>query len=144
MSRTVKFSIGLVAALLTGWIYYGPLGHGQALVDGIEAQARAAVERTEVPSVTVTLGHDPLSRTATLSGPADAFQREGQGELPGLTEIVSGVPGIGPVQWADEPAAGGFSAPLIVETLAAVLLAYLIGFGAGWLFFGRPRREHYL
>ena len=144
MSRTVKFSIGLVAALLTGWIHYGPLGHGQALVDGLEAQARAAVERTEVPGVTVALGHDPLSRTATLSGPADAFQREGQGELPGLTEIVTAVPGIGRVQWADEPANGGLAAPLIVETLAAILLAYLIGIGAGWLFFGRPRREHYL
>lgn len=144
MSRTVKFLIGLVAALLAGWVYYAPLGHGEALINSLDTQARAAVERAEVPGVTVALGRDPLSRTATLSGPADAFQREGQGELPGLTEIVADVPGIGRVQWADEPPAGGLAAPLIVETLAATLLAYLIGVGAGWLFFGRPRREHYL
>src|SRR3546814_11003123 len=100
MSRTVKFLIGLAAALLTGWIYHGPLGHGGALVNGLEAQARAAVARTEVPGISVSLGHDPLSRTATLSGPADSLQREGQGDLPGLTELVADLPGLARVHWA--------------------------------------------
>jgi hypothetical protein len=144
MSRTVKFLIGLAAALLTGWLYHGPLGHGQALVDGLEGQARAAVERTEVPGISVSLGHDPLSRTATLSGPADTFQRQGQGEMPGLTEIVADIPGIAGVQWADEAPAGRMTMPLLVETLLSILIAYLIGLAGGWLLFGRPRREHYL
>lgn len=34
--------------------------------------------------------------------------------------------------------------PLLVETLIPIILAYLIGVGGGWLFFGRPKRDSYL
>lgn len=34
--------------------------------------------------------------------------------------------------------------PLLVETLIPIILAYLIGVGVGWLFFGRPKRDSYL
>ena len=34
--------------------------------------------------------------------------------------------------------------PLLLETLIALVLAYLIGVGLAWLFFGRARRDTYL
>jgi hypothetical protein len=34
--------------------------------------------------------------------------------------------------------------PLIAESLIAVLVAYLIGVGLAWLFFGRPKKDSYL
>jgi hypothetical protein len=34
--------------------------------------------------------------------------------------------------------------PLLLETLIALVLAYLVGVGIAWLFFGRARRDTYL
>ena len=34
--------------------------------------------------------------------------------------------------------------PLLAETLILVAIAWLIGVGLGWLFFGRPKRETFL
>ena len=34
--------------------------------------------------------------------------------------------------------------PLLLESLIAVVLAYLIGVGIAWLFFGRAKRDSYL
>ena len=34
--------------------------------------------------------------------------------------------------------------PLVLETLIAIVIAYLIGVGVAWLFFGRAKRESYL
>jgi hypothetical protein len=34
--------------------------------------------------------------------------------------------------------------PLLLETLIAIVLAYLIGVGIAWLFFGRAKRTSYL
>ena len=143
MSPTLKFLIGLAAVLLMGWIHHGPLGHGAALVDRIEGQAQRAVAATEVPGVAVALGHHPLSRAATLSGPADDFQREGQGEQPGLTQIVRQIDGVSKVSWADEakPSRG---VPLLAETLLSLLFPYLLGLGLAWLVFGRTKKEGYL
>jgi hypothetical protein len=104
MPAALKFLIGLVAVLLMGWIYHGPLGHGEALIDGLEAQARQAVAESEVPGVQVHLGRDPLSRTATLSGPANDYQREGMGQFPGLNDRVRAIPGISDVRWTNPPA----------------------------------------
>lgn len=109
MSPALKFLIGLAAVLLMGWIYHGPLGNGEKLIDRLEAEARAAVAKGEVPGVEVRLGRDPLSRTATLSGPANDYQREGMGQFPGLNDRVLEVEGISGVEWANPPApkAGG-------------------------------------
>ena len=126
-----------------GWLYHGPLGHGEAFIDGAEAAARQAVAATEVPGIEVRLGRNPLSRAATLSGPADEFQREGQGELKGLSDIVAETKGVAGVHWADEPGDGG-GLPLLLEALIGILLGYPIGIGIGWLLFGRPKKESYL
>ena len=145
MSAGVKFLIGLIAVLLMGWVNHGPLGQGEALIDHLESQARAAVTASEVPGIEVRLGRDPLSRTATLSGPANDFQREGMGQFPGLNDRVNGIEGIAGVRWTDRPAdPSGLRLPLLAETLILLLFAYLIGFALGWLLFGRARREHYL
>ncbi len=34
--------------------------------------------------------------------------------------------------------------PLLLETLIILVAAYLIGLGAAWLLFGRPKRDSYL
>ena len=98
-----KFLIGLAAALIAGWISHGPLGQGEAFVGQIEAGAQAVVREAEIPGVAVRFSRDPLSREAILSGPANAFQREGQGLLPGLDDRVSGVPGVAGVRWDEGP-----------------------------------------
>lgn len=103
MSPAVKFLIGLVAVLLMGWVYHGPLGNGGALVGRLEAQARAEVAKSEVPGVEVRLGRDPLSRFATLSGPANDFQREGMGQFPGLNDRIRAIEGISGLEWANPP-----------------------------------------
>src|SRR5690606_5833618 len=79
MSSIMKFLVGLVTILLIGLIWHAPLGHGAALVDRLEIQARAAVAATEVPGIQVHLARRPLARIATLDGPANDLQREGLG-----------------------------------------------------------------
>lgn len=34
--------------------------------------------------------------------------------------------------------------PLLLESLVAILLAYLVGVALAWLFFGRPKKDSYL
>ena len=146
MSPAVKFLIGLSAVLLMGWLYHGPLGNGQRLVGALEAEARAEIAKSEVPGIAVRLGRDPLSRFATLSGPANDFQREGMGEFPGLNDRIRGIEGISGLRWADAAPGGGgkLTMPLLLETLLALAAAYLVGVGLACLFFGRPKRESYL
>ena len=146
MSPAVKFLIGLAAVLLMGWLYHGPIGNGERLISALEAQARAEVAKGEVPGVQVRLRRDPLSRVAVLSGPADDFQREGMGQFPGLNDRVGSVEGISGVRWADQPQgqAGNRVTPLLLETLIALALAFLVGVGIAWILFGRPKKDSYL
>ncbi|HEU0134174.1 MAG TPA: hypothetical protein VFR28_05075 [Allosphingosinicella sp.] len=135
----MKILIGLVAALLIGWVWHGPLGHGAQMVERLEAEARQKVAQTELPGIRVAFPRNPLARAATLSGPANDLQREGLGSQKGLSDHVRDVEGVSSVRWADQP--GGRIVPLLVETLGLVALAYLIGLGLGWLLWGRRRDE---
>ena len=146
MSPAVKFLIGLSAVLLMGWTYHGPLGNGVRLIGALEAQARAEIEKSEVAGVEVRLRRDPLSRTAVLSGPADDFQREGMGQFPGLNDRIRAIEGISGLEWTTPPAvkSGNRLMPLLLETLIALALAFLIGVGIAWIFFGRPKKDSYL
>jgi len=139
----MKILAGLLASLLIGWIWHGPLGNGERLVDGLEAQARQVVAATEVPGIRVVLSRDPLARVALLSGPANDFQREGLGSFKGITGRVAEVEGLASVRWTDEPGSDRRVVPLLAETLALVALAYIVGLGLGWLLWGRRRREGY-
>ncbi|MDB5699477.1 MAG: hypothetical protein JWN69_2281 [Alphaproteobacteria bacterium] len=133
MIQGVKFLIGLAASMLAGWLYLGPLGHGERYIGAVEARAAKVVGDAEIPGVQVRLDRNPLARTATLSGPADEFQRYGQGRLKGLTQLVAEVEGVARVQWADQPPASRKRGlPLLVESLIPIVLAYLLGIALGW------------
>ena len=139
MSRWTKLLIGLLAAFAVGWIGHGPLGQGSAYIGEVEARAQAQVRAAAIPGVEVRMSRAPLSRTAILSGPANDFQREGIGGMPGLNGRVAAVKGVSAVRWDAE--GGGF--PLLAETLILAALAFLIGVGIGWRLF-RPRRVGFL
>jgi hypothetical protein len=99
----MKFLIGLAAVLLMGWLWHGPLGNGERLLGALEAQARAEIEAAEVPGVEVRMARDPMARVATLSGPANDFQREGMGQYPGINDRVRAIPGIERIEWTNPP-----------------------------------------
>jgi hypothetical protein len=143
MPTAGKLLIGFALALLAAWLSHGPLGRGEATVDRIEGDARAAVAKAELPGIGVRLDRSPLTRRATLSGPANDLQREGLGGQKGISDYVREVEGIGTVRWADEPGSDGRVTPLLLETLFLAAIAYLIGLGLGWLLWGRRRREGY-
>jgi hypothetical protein len=137
----MKILIGLVTALLIGWVWHGPLGNGERLIARLEAEARAKVAETELPGLRVAFPRSPLARAATLSGPANDLQREGLGSQKGVSDHVRDVEGVSSVRWADQPGGRARVVPLLLETLALVALAYFIGLGLGWLLWGRRRRE---
>ncbi|MDT9600949.1 hypothetical protein [Sphingosinicella rhizophila] len=142
MSPMVKILIGLIAALLIGWIWHGPLGHGAALIDRMEGQARTAVAATEVPGIEVHLARHPLKRIATLDGPANDLQREGLGSQKGISDYVRAIDGIAKVRWADEKPATAM--PLLAEGLLLHVIAYLLGLGLAAIFWGRKKKEGFL
>ena len=142
MTAKVRILVGLVAALVMGWVWHGPTGHGRALVEILEQQARVAAANAELPGITVRLQHDPLSRSAVISGQANDLQREGLGSQQGVKDYVRAVEGVKSVRWSDEPGGGGL--PLLAETLLLVALCFFVGFGLGALIFGRRRRESFL
>lgn len=143
MPPILKVTLGFLAAIAAAWIWHGPLGRGEALVDRLERDARVAAARAELPGISVRLDRHPLTRRATLSGPANDLQREGLGSQKGVSDYVREVPGIGPVRWTDEPPSPLRIMPLLGETLILGALSYLLGLGLGWLLWGRRRRRGY-
>lgn len=143
MPKVLKVLIGLVFALAAAWVFHGPLGTGDAFVTRLETEAREIVKQAEMQRVRVRFEHAPLSRTAILSGDANDFQREGMGSLPGLNDLVGGIPGVAGTRWSDDPAAAG-GVPMIAEVLGMTAIAYAIGLLLGALLFGRKKREGYL
>lgn len=103
MARRWKLLIGFVAALAAGWISHGPLGRGEAFIDSLDAQAAAALREAEVPGVEARMKRQPLRRIAVLSGPANDFQREGQGLFPGINDRIEALPGVAGIEWANPP-----------------------------------------
>ena len=141
MPPLLKATIGLFLALAAPWIWHGPLGHGERLIERLENEARREIAKSELPGIEIRLARSPLARSATLSGPANDLQREGLGSQKGVSDFARDVDGISDVRWADEPGAGRKAVPLLAETLSLAALAYLIGLGLGWLLWGRRRRE---
>lgn len=142
MPTAVRIVIGFAAALLAGWMAYGPLGRGAMFLDSLQAQTEAVLRDAAVPGVTASFPRDPLSRTAWLSGPANDLQRNGQGGLQGLNQRVAAIPGVADVRWTDEDSSPG-GVPLLAELLGLVAAAFLLGLGIGKLVF-RPRRTSFL
>ncbi|QAY77089.1 hypothetical protein [Sphingosinicella sp. BN140058] len=142
MKAHVKTLIGLLAALVMAWLWHGPGGQGEALIDGLEQSARSAAGEAELPGVSVRMVRDPLSRTAIVSGTANDLQREGLGSQWGVVDYVRNVPGMARARWDDEKSGNGL--PLLAETMIVVALAYLAGLGLGALIFGRRKRQSFL
>lgn len=101
MPSYAKFLIGLGAALLAGWLSHGPLGRGEAFVDRLQARSQEQLREAAVSGVQVSFPRDPLGRKANLRGPANDFQREGQGLFPGINDRILAVPGVSGVRWDD-------------------------------------------
>ena len=141
MPPILKATMGFLPAIAAAWIWHGPLGRGDALVDRLERDARTAAARAELPGISVRLGRDPLDRNVTLNGAANDLQREGLGSQKGISDYVREVEGIGTVRWAGEPALERRALPLFAETLILAALAYAVGLGLGRLLWGRRRRE---
>lgn len=103
MPKATKFAIGLAAALFVGWLSHGPLGRGEAFAARLDTTLQQVVAEAGIEGVSGRVQRDPLARTAILSGPADRFQREGKGSLPGLDERVLAIPGMGGIEWTNPP-----------------------------------------
>ena len=110
MSLWPKLLIGLLLALLTGWLSFGPLGQGEAYLNLLQQRAEFVLRISEVPNIQARIGRAPLTRTVFLCGPTIEFQRNGtlawQGganDLPGLDGRMLEVGGIAAVVW--DPAA---------------------------------------
>lgn len=102
MRASYKGLIGLIAALLAGWISHGPLGRGEAFVDTLQSQAQAQISEAGLAGVQVDFARDPVSREAILSGPANDFQKEGQGLFPGINDRIKAIPGVSGIRWEGE------------------------------------------
>jgi len=101
MPAFAKLLIGFAAALAAGWASHGPLGRGAGFVDLLQAQTDAVIRAAGLPGVTARFPRDPLGRKATLSGPANDFQREGQGTVLGLNGRIRAVSGVSDIAWDD-------------------------------------------
>ncbi|HEX8366724.1 MAG TPA: hypothetical protein VF603_15705 [Allosphingosinicella sp.] len=144
MPRWAKLLIGLAAALVAGWLYYGPYGGGARFIDALQQRAELRLSLPEVRGVGVTarMQREPLARLVTLSGPADPYQRDGMGSYPGINDRMRTIPGMGGIAWQGEE--GDWVLPLLAEILLLAAAAWLIGLGIGWLLFGRRRRQSFL
>ena len=103
LRKSVKLLIGFGAALGVGWLSHGPFGRGEAFIARLDGAVQEVVREAEIAGVRAEMQRGPLARKAILSGPADKFQREGQGSLPGLDRRILAIPGMGAVEWTNPP-----------------------------------------
>lgn len=93
MPSWVKLLIGLAATVLSAWLFHGPAGYGQRLIDGLNAQVQPLVAQQELETVHASFTRDPLTRDLRFSGPANDFQRHGfvqvieEAQIPGIRSV---------------------------------------------------------
>ena len=92
-----KILVGAAAASLLALI--GHFVTGPSFIDQLEARASTELAAQGLDGVDVTLGRDPLSRTALLDG-----KLTGDTKAQALA-AVAGVPGIAGAKWLGDPAA---------------------------------------
>lgn len=93
MNRLLTASLGGAAVVAVTWLWHAPLGAGERLAAGVEARARAQLDRDEMRLVTARVQRQPLSRRLILSGPADDFQRSE------IARRMEALPGAGDAVW---------------------------------------------
>lgn len=120
--RHLPVAIGTLAAIALAALWHGPAGAADRFTAEVERGIRQTIVYWEIPQVSGHLHHDPLTRRAILSGPADDFQRSE------LVRLIGEVPGVSSASWS----AGG-GVPLIVEGGAAALLGFLFGLLGAYL-----------
>lgn len=130
MPPVAKMMIGIAATVGSAWIFHGPAGYGQRLIDGLNAQVQPIIRKQELPTVTASFP-DPLSRDLRFSGQANDFQR-GR-----FVEIIqeANIRGLRTVGWTG--GGGGWMTPLFLEGLIWQLGAYALGLAAAFGVFGR-------
>ena len=97
MTRLRIFLIGIALTMAFSAIWHGPVGAGDRFASTMETAFRRYLDQQELPMVQAHLDRGPLSRSVTLSGPADSFQQTE------LSRIFSNSPGVAGVRWANPP-----------------------------------------
>jgi len=115
--RWLSLTVGVVACAGAAALWYGPIGAAKLFAFRVERDARITLNNYEIPEVSAYLHRDPLSRRLILVGPADGFQRSE------LVRIMPNIPGVREARWSN---AGG-GVPLIVESIGAAILGFLLG-----------------
>jgi hypothetical protein len=92
MKRTHSLLLGIVAVIVTTWLWHAPLGAGEHFALAREQAARNQLDQDEMFQVRARMERAPLRRRLVLSGPADDFQRREikrrMETLPGVSEAV--------------------------------------------------------
>ena len=120
MSRSVKIAIGLLAVLLMGWLFHGPLGRGAGFADALASEQGVHGARELLAVGAGVLGHrlERLRRQRRRLGRRRGFGAGGQekGWQHGSEKARKGAarhrravlpPGIGQWQPQSEPLQAG-------------------------------------
>ena len=121
--RWGPLAAGATAAIVAAWLWHAPLGAADAFRTKVERDARVTLDNYEMTQVDARLQRDPLTRTLSLKGQADDFQR---GEL---VRVMSSLEGVRKASWAQRER----TLPLILEGLLTALLGYLVGLLVAYL-----------
>ena len=115
----IPVAISMAAAVAWHW----PLGAADSFAASVDSSARRALDYYEMTKIDGHLHRNPLSRTLTLSGPADDFQHSE------LVRLLSQLPGVTKATWS----ANETALPLIVEGLLANIGGFLVGLFLAYL-----------
>lgn len=94
MNRRTILALGIATVIGATWLWHGPLGAGERLASGIEAQARTMLDNFEMVHVKAEIERGPLTRRVILSGPADDFQRRE------IKRLVEAQPSVAEARWS--------------------------------------------
>ena len=113
--RKLLIAAGISIAATAAW--HWPLGAADRFAFSVDATARRALDYYEMTKVSGHLHRNPLSRTLTLTGPADDFQHSE------LVRLLSQLPGVRKASWSSDES----GLPLLGEGLLANLAGFLLG-----------------
>src|SRR5690242_6955518 len=119
--RSLLIPVILTVIAASSW--HWPLGAANNFAASVDSSARRALDYYEMTKIEGHLHRNPLSRTLTLSGPADEFQHSE------LVRLLSQLPGVRNATWSAKET----GLPLIIEGLLANLAGFLLGLFLAYL-----------